>query len=235
MKSFLAELTGTFMLVAVAAGVAGAAAAGSGAAGSSGFDLALATGLAAMAMGFAVGGQSGGHFNPVVSLGQWAAGRFGFGDALRNILAQIVGAVAAGFVLAVIGHLGGEATGPNEVVNLAANGFGPLSPRHFPMVAAALAELLGSALLAFVAAGAVSDRQSARFAPLAIGMAYAVLLWLTMPITGGALNPARATGTALFAGTAYASQLWLFWIVPVIGAILGGLLGRIVESDDSEG
>ena len=228
LKKLTAEFIGTFMLVASAVGAGGL-----GLINGSYLHVAIAIGLAVMVMAYAVGHISGGHFNPAVTCGLVAAGRHPVADAIPYIIAQVLGACAAGFVYSVIGHsMIVDAGKTVDLGSFAANGYDALSPGHYPMISGAIAEVVGTALFLFVIVGATSKRAPAGFAPIAIGWALAVLLLITIPVTNGALNPARATGAALFAGTAYIAQLWLFWVAPIAGAVIGGLVARFVQRED---
>lgn len=219
-----AELVGTFALVAVTGGAFMLAA-------PSGVGMlapAIAAGVTMMAMFTALGHVSGGHFNPAITIGLIAAGRFESGNAIGYITAQIVGAVAAAAVLQVIlaNALAAGPVGNATWNNLAAisNTYG--GARGFNITAAVAMEVLATALLLIVFVGATTKKGGSGSAPLAIGGALFVLTMLAMPVTNGALNPARATATAALAGGLAMSQLWIFWVAPIGGAILGGAIAR---------
>ena len=225
LKKFSAEAIGTFMIVSA---VCGAGAPGLGSAGVP--VVALAAGLATMAMMYAAGHVSGGHFNPVVTIGLAAAGRHHTTTLVAYVVAQVVGAVAAAFVWYVIAI---EVADPSKLLpagNFGSNGFDNASPGHFNLAGVAVTEVLATALLVFVFAGATAKRAAHGFAPLAVGAIMVALLIITIPISNGALNPARSTATALFGGTLAISQLWLFWLTAFVGAVLGGLMARWVNS-----
>jgi aquaporin Z len=223
MKKLLAEVIGTFMLVSA---VCGAGALGLNL--SYGF-VVMGIGMAVMTMAYAVGHVSGGHFNPAVTCGLVAAGRHPASEALQYIVAQVVGAVLAGFVWFTIANA--QAAVP-ALGNFASNGFGDASPGKYTLGAAAIAEIVATALFVFVIVGATSKQAVAGMAPVAIGFALFVLLLVTVPISNGSLNPARSTGTALFGGAVALQQLWLFWVAPIVGGVIGGLLARAVQADE---
>lgn len=194
--------------------------------------VALAFGLTVLTMAYAVGGISGGHFNPAVSLGLAMAGRFGWKDLVPYWVAQVIGAIAAGAVLLAIasGKAGFEAGG------FASNGFGELSPGGYSMQSALLIEIVLTAGFLLVIIGSTSRLVPAGFAPIAIGFALTLIHLISIPVTNTSVNPARSTGVALFADTAAMGQLWLFWVAPLIGAALGGVIWRLLlAAPDSEG
>jgi aquaporin Z len=216
MRALSAEFIGTFWLVFGGCGSAVLAAAfpelGIGFAG-----VSLAFGLTVLTMAYAVGGISGGHFNPAVSLGLAVAGRFAWKDLIPYWAAQVVGAVAAAAVLYTIasGRAGFSAGG------FASNGFGALSPGGYSLQAALLIEVVLTAGFLIVILGATSKAAPAGFAPIAIGLALTLIHLVSIPVTNTSVNPARSTGVAFFADTAALSQLWLFWIAPLVGAAVG--------------
>ncbi len=230
-RKLAAEFFGTFWLVFGGCGSAVLAAAfpelGIGFAG-----VALAFGLTVLTMAYAVGGISGGHFNPAVSLGLAMAGRFGWKDLVPYWVAQVIGAIAAGAILLAIasGKAGFEAGG------FASNGFGELSPGGYSMQSALLIEIVLTAGFLLVIIGSTSRLVPAGFAPIAIGFALTLIHLISIPVTNTSVNPARSTGVALFADTAAMGQLWLFWVAPLIGAALGGVIWRLLlAAPDSEG
>jgi len=190
--------------------------------------VSLAFGLTVLTMAYAVGHISGGHFNPAVSFGLWAAGRFPAKDLVPYIVAQVVGGLAAGFVLFQIasGTAGFQAGG------FASNGFGELSPGGYSMHAALITEILMTFIFLTVILGVTSKRAPAGFAPIAIGLCLTVIHLVSIPVTNTSVNPARSTGVAFFADTAAASQLWLFWLAPIVGAIAAGFYARWLQSDE---
>ena len=194
--------------------------------------VALAFGLTVLTMAYAVGGISGGHFNPAVSLGLAVAGRFGWKDLVPYWAAQVIGAIAAGAVLLAIasGKAGFEAGG------FASNGFGELSPGGYSMQSALLIEIVLTAGFLLVIIGSTSRLVPAGFAPIAIGFALTLIHLISIPVTNTSVNPARSTGVALFADTAAVGQLWLFWVAPLIGAALGSVIWRLLlAAPDSKG
>ncbi|EEX89481.1 aquaporin Z [Brucella ceti] len=221
-----AEFFGTFWLVFGGCGSAILAAAfpelGIGFLG-----VALAFGLTVLTMAYAVGGISGGHFNPAVSLGITVAGRLPAKDLIPYWVAQVLGAIAAAAILYVIasGKDGFSAGG------LASNGYGELSPGGYSMMAGLLIEIILTAFFFIIILGSTSSLAPAGFAPIAIGFGLTLIHLVSIPVTNTSVNPARSTGVALFADTAALSQLWLFWVAPLVGAVIGaiiwkGLLGR---------
>lgn len=221
-RALVAEFIGTFCLVLVIAGAAMLATPPPGL-----LAVALAAGLAMLAMGYAVGAISGGHFNPAVTIGLIAAGRFDSARAPAYIIAQLLGGTAAALVLSLIA---GGAIGV-RVATFAAvsNQYG--GPGQFGMVAALLTEIVATALFLVVVVGATGRRAPAGFAPLATGLAYALFHLLAIPVTNASLNPARSTATAIFGGTVPLSQLWLFWVAPILGGVIGGVIGRYLQEE----
>lgn len=221
MRRLAAEFFGTFWLVFGGCGSAVLAAAfpelGIGFAG-----VALAFGLTVLTMAYAVGGISGGHFNPAVTLGVILAGRAPWKDLAPYWIAQIAGAiVAAAALFAIASGQAGFAPG-----GFASNGFGPLSPGGYSMQSALLIEIILTAGFLIVILGATSRAVPAGFAPIAIGLALTLIHLVSIPVTNTSVNPARSTGVAIFAETGAIGQLWLFWVAPLIGAAVGALLWR---------
>jgi len=220
MKRYLAELIGTFWLVL---GGCGSAVLHAGSIGTLG--VALAFGLTVLTMAYAVGHISGGHFNPAVSFGLWAGGRFSGRDLLPYIIFQVIGAILAGGVLYLIAS--GQA-GFDVSQGFASNGYEAASPGHYSMAAALITELVLTAVFLFVIMGATDIKAPAGFGPLAIGLALTLIHLISIPITNTSVNPARSTGVALFAGGMYLQQLWFFWVVPIVGGLIGGALYRFI-------
>ncbi len=226
-KKISAEAIGTFWLVFGGCGSAVLAAGfpdlGIGFAG-----VSLAFGLTVLTMAYAVGGISGGHFNPAVSLGLAVAGRFSWKDLLPYWAAQVLGAiVAAGLLYAIAsGKPGFEAGG------FASNGYGELSPGKYSMFACMLVEVVLTAAFLLVILGSTSRTVPAGFAPIPIGLALTLIHLVSIPVTNTSVNPARSTGAAFFAETAAPAQLWLFWLAPLIGAAIGGLIWKYVLAQD---
>jgi aquaporin Z len=173
-------------------------------------------------MAYAVGHVSGGHFNPAVTLGLWAAGRCANKHVIPYLIAQVVGAILAAAALWVIasGKPGWVAGG------FAANGYGDLSPGKYGLAACFITEILATFFFLFIIIGTTSKGAATGFAGIPIGLALTLIHLVTIPVTNTSVNPARSTGPALFAGGAYIGQLWLFWLAPVVGAIIAGLLTR---------
>lgn len=230
-----AELVGTFWLVLGGCGSAVLAAKFGGEANPLGIGfvgVALAFGLTVLTGVYALGHISGGHFNPAVSFGLWAAGRFPARELLPYIVAQVVGAILAGFILMQIAS--GTATfavDPTTAGAFASNGYGALSPGGYSVAAAFLCEVVMTMMFLVVILGATSPRAPVGFAPLAIGLALTLIHLVSIPVTNTSVNPARSTGVALFAGAGALSQLWLFWLAPILGGLMGGYLHRMLEAD----
>ncbi|AJQ99643.1 MULTISPECIES: aquaporin Z [Hafnia] len=229
-KKMSAEFFGTFWLVFGGCGSAVLAAGfpelGIGFAG-----VALAFGLTVLTMAYAVGHISGGHFNPAVTIGLWAGGRFSAKDVVPYVVAQVIGGIAAAAVLYVIasGKAGFDAT----VSGFASNGYGEHSPGGFSLQSAVVVEMVLSAFFLIVIHGVTDKRAPAGFAPLAIGLALTLIHLISIPVTNTSVNPARSTAVAIFQGTWALQQLWLFWLMPIIGGIIGGLIYRhLLEKKD---
>src|ERR1700752_1602320 len=220
-KKLTAELLGTFWLVLGGCGSAVLAAAfpalGIGLLG-----VALAFGLTVLTMAYAVGHISGGHFNPAVTMGLWAAGRCANKHVLPYIVAQVIGAILAAAVLWLI------ASGKPDWVpaGFAANGYGELSPGKYSLTSCVVMELVMSFFFLFIIVGTTSKGAASGFAGIPIGLALTLIHLVSIPVTNTSVNPARSTGPALFAGSAYVGQLWLFWVAPIVGAVVAGMLAR---------
>ena len=225
MKRYLAELVGTFWLVLGGCGSA-VLAAGVVPGGIGFLGVALAFGLTVVTMAYAVGHISGGHFNPAVSFGLWAGGRFSGRDLVPYVAAQVIGAVLAGAVLYFIAS--GKA-GFDAAAGFASNGYGEASPGGYSMGAALVTELGLTAMFIFIIMGATDPKAPQGFAPLAIGLALTLIHLISIPVTNTSVNPARSTGVALFAGGIYIKQLWFFWIVPIAGGMIGGAIYKILS------
>jgi aquaporin Z len=192
----------------------------SGAAGILG--IALSIGGTVMALAYAVGHISGGHFNPAVTLGLVAGGRFQSGNALGYVIAQCVGALLACALFSVIGK---------APPTFAANGYGPLSMLQASLLSVFLIELVLTAFLVFIIMGVTHRRAPAGFAPLAIGLTLTAIHLMAIPISNASVNPARSLATAVFGGATALSQLWVFWVAPILGGALGGLLARWLQEE----
>jgi aquaporin Z len=228
MKAYAAEFFGTFWLVLGGCGSAVLAAAfpgfGIGFAG-----VALAFGLTVLTMAYAIGHISGCHLNPAVSIGLWAGGRFDGRRLVPYIVAQVLGALVAAGVLYVIAS--GKADF-STAGGFASNGFGEHSPGKYSMVAALVCEVVMTMMFLIIIMGATDKRAPAGFAPLAIGLGLTLIHLISIPVTNTSVNPARSTGVALFVGDWAVAQLWLFWVAPVVGAVLGALVYRGIADAD---
>jgi aquaporin Z len=229
MRALGAEFFGTFALVAATCG----AALFSAPAGAGLLAQAFAIGLSVLMMAYAVGHVSGGHFNPAVSLGLVASGRVDMGTAVGYIVAQVLGGILAALIFSTI--LSGAPPAGAGIPRW--NGFAEISntyggPRGFTLQAVFLTEVVVTALFLIVIMGATSKKAPAGFAPIAIGVALLVLHLVSIPVSNASLNPARSTAPALLAtgGTAL-SQLWVFWVAPIIGGVIGGLIGRWMQDE----
>lgn len=215
-----AEFIGTFWLVLGGCGSAVLAAAfpevGIGLAG-----VALAFGLTVLTGVYALGPISGGHFNPAVSVGLWAGGRFPSAQLLPYIVVQVLGGVVAAAVLYVIAS--GQ-PGFSVADGFAANGYGEHSPGNYSLLSGAVTELVMTFMFLLVILGATHQRAPVGFAGIAIGLALTLIHLISLPVTNTSVNPARSTGPALFVGGWALAQLWLFWVVPLIGAAIAGIL-----------
>jgi len=226
MKATGAEFFGTFWLVLGGCGSAVLAAAFPGV-GIGLHGVSLAFGLTVLTMAFAIGHISGCHLNPAVSIGLWAGGRFPAAKLLPYIVAQVLGAVAAGGVLYLIAS--GKA-GFDASAGFASNGYGEHSPGQYSLMAAVVCEVVMTAFFLIIIMGATDSRAPAGFAPIAIGLALTLIHLISIPVTNTSVNPARSTGVALFAGGWAIEQLWLFWIAPIAGAVIGAKVYRWLAS-----
>lgn len=222
MKKYLAELFGTFWLVFGGCGSA-IFAAGFPELGIGFIGVSLAFGLTVLTMAYAVGHISGGHFNPAVSLGLWAGGKFSSKELVPYIISQLVGAIlaAGALYLIVSGKSGFETIG-----GFAANGYGELSPAGYNMTSAFVTEFLLTMFFLLIILGSTNDSAPKGFAPIAIGLGLTLIHLISIPITNTSVNPARSMSQALFAGTGYLTQSWLFWVAPIAGAIVAGFIHK---------
>ena len=227
-KKLTAEFLGTFWLVLGGCGSAVLAANFGGDGNPFGIafvGVSLAFGLTVLTGAYAFGHISGGHFNPAVSLGLWAGGRFPAKDLLPYIIAQVVGGIAAGFILLQIAKGGGGfAIDPTSAGAFATNGYGALSPGGYTVAAAFLCEVVLTAFFLIVIMGSTHKNAPTGFAPIAIGLALTLIHLISIPVTNTSVNPARSTAVAVFVGSGQISQLWLFWVGPILGALIGGML-----------
>ncbi|OBT27591.1 aquaporin Z [Vibrio tasmaniensis] len=229
MNKYIAEMFGTFWLVLGGCGSAVLAAAfpdvGIGLLG-----VSLAFGLTVLTMAFAIGHISGCHLNPAVTIGLWSGGRFDGKDVAPYIIAQVIGGIIAGGVLFVIAS--GQAGFDAAASGFASNGYGEHSPGGYSLTAALVCEVVMTMVFLFVIMGATDSKAPAGFAPIAIGLCLTLIHLISIPVTNTSVNPARSTGVAVFVGDWAVSQLWLFWIAPIIGAVIGAMIYKAVRGKD---
>lgn len=228
MKKNLAEFLGTFWLVLGGCGSAVLAAAfpnvGIGLVG-----VSMAFGLTVLTIAYALGHISGAHLNPAVTVGLWAGGRISFKDVLPYIISQVLGAIAAAAVLYVIATGNGSSIG-----NFAANGYSEHSPGGYSMNSAIVTETVMTFMFLIIILGATDKRAPKGFAGIAIGLALTLIHLISIPVTNTSVNPARSISQAVFVGDWALSQLWLFIVFPILGAIIAGLIYRFFDSDSKE-
>jgi aquaporin Z len=230
-KRLGAEFVGTFWLVLGGCGSAVLAAAypdlGIGFVG-----VALAFGLTLLTMAFAIGHISGCHINPAVSIGLWAGGRFGTKELVPYIIAQVLGGITGGGVLYLIAS---GKTGFSVASGFASNGYGAHSPDGYSMGAAFLCEVVMTLMFLVIILGATDKRAPKGFAPIAIGLGLTLIHLISIPVTNTSVNPARSTGVAVFVGGWAVAQLWMFWVAPILGGVLGGLVYRWLGGEEGSG
>lgn len=224
MQRYGAEFVGTFWLVLGGCGSA-VLAAGFPEVGIGLHGVSLAFGLTVLTMAYAIGHVSGCHLNPAVSIGLWAGGRFPAGQLVPYIASQVLGAVAAGGVLYLIasGQSGFDLAG-----GFASNGYGEHSPGGYGLRSAFVTEVVMTMMFLVIILGATDDRAPKGFAPIAIGLGLTLIHLISIPVTNTSVNPARSTGVAVFVGGWAISQLWLFWVAPILGAVAGALVYRAI-------
>ena len=226
-KKLLAEFFGTFWLVFGGCGSAVIAAlfpnVGIGLLG-----VSLAFGLTVLTMAYAVGHISGGHFNPAVSIGLTVAGKFSASELPGYIVAQVLGAIAAAGLL----YLVASGAPGFELGEFAANGYDEHSPGKYSMVSAFIMEALMTCFFLIIILGSTSKKAPAGFAPIAIGLGLTLIHLVSIPVTKTSVNPARSTGQAIFVGSWALSQLWLFWLAPIVGAAVGGIINKILTVEE---
>ena len=229
MNKYAAEFFGTFWLVLGGCGSAVLAAAfpdvGIGLLG-----VSLAFGLTVLTMAFAIGHISGCHLNPAVSIGLWAGGRFDAKDLVPYIVAQVLGGIVAGGVLYLIAS--GKA-GFDVAAGFASNGYGAHSPGGYSLLSALITEVVMTMMFLVVILGATDKRAPQGFAPIAIGLCLTLIHLISIPVTNTSVNPARSTGVAVFVGDWAVAQLWLFWVAPIVGAIIGAAIYRVVGGNQN--
>ena len=225
LKKLGAEFFGTFWLVLGGCGSAVLAAAfpdlGIGFLG-----VALAFGLTVLTMAFAIGHISGCHLNPAVTFGLVAGGRFPAKDLVPYIIVQVLGGIVAGLILYIIAS---GASGFDVTSGFASNGYGEHSPGGYSLLSALVCEIVMTFMFLFVIMGSTDERAPKGFAPIAIGLCLTLIHLISIPVTNTSVNPARSTGVALFAGGWAIQQLWLFWLAPIVGGMIGGVVYRILE------
>ena len=230
MPRLMAELFGTLWLVLGGCGAAVLAAqfpqVGIGLLG-----VSFAFGLTVLTMAYAVGHASGGHFNPAVTLGLVAGGRFKAADAVPYIIAQVIGAFLGAWILYVIA----TGNGSNPLAGgFASNGFGAHSPGKFSLMAALVCEVVMTFFFLIIILGATHRKAAAGFAPIAIGLGLTLIHLISIPVTNTSVNPARSTGPALIHGGWALEQLWLFWLAPIVGAVLAGVVSRLLWPQEND-
>jgi len=227
-KKLFAEFIGTFWLVFGGTGSA-LFAAGYPDLGIGFVGVAIAFGLTVLTMVYAVGSISGGHFNPAVSFGLWAGGRFSGKDLIPYVIVQVIGAIAGSAVLYLIA-IGNADFQLSD--GFAANGYGEHSPGGYTLMSALIAEIVLTFMFIFIIMGATDKLAPIGFAGLAIGLALTLIHLISIPVTNTSVNPARSTGPALFVGGWALSQLWMFWVAPIVGGLLGGISYKYMFSKD---
>jgi aquaporin Z len=228
MNRLSAEFFGTFWLVLGGCGSAVLAAAFPGV-GIGLMGVSLAFGLTVLTMAYAVGGISGGHFNPAVSIGLATAGRFAWKDVPSYIIAQIAGGIGGAVVLYII------VTGKADFTSIggfASNGYGEQSPGHYSMLAAFVTEVVMTAFFLIIILGATGMKSVAGFAPIAIGLGLTLIHLISIPVTNTSVNPARSIAVAIFAGGPALQQVWLFIVAPIVGAVIGALISNSLLQND---
>lgn len=229
MNRYGAEFFGTFWLVLGGCGSAVLAAAFP-AVGIGLLGVSLAFGLTVLTMAFAIGHISGCHLNPAVSIGLWAGGRFPAKDLVPYIIAQVLGGIVAGGVLYLIAS---GKPGFELAAGFASNGYGAHSPGGYSMEAALITEIVMTMMFLVIILGATDKRAPQGFAPIAIGLCLTLIHLISIPVTNTSVNPARSTGVALYVGDWATAQLWLFWVAPIIGGILGAVVYRIIGKENN--
>ena len=227
MRVYGAEFFGTFWLVLGGCGSAVIAAAFPGV-GIGLLGVSLAFGLTVLTMAFAIGHISGCHLNPAVSFGLWAGGRFPAKELFPYVAAQVLGAIVAGGVLYVIAS---GKPGFDLAAGFASNGYGEHSPGSYSLLAALVTEVVMTMMFLLVILGATDKRAPQGFAPIAIGLCLTLIHLISIPVTNTSVNPARSTGVAVFAGDWAISQLWLFWLAPIVGGVLGAVVYRLIGAE----
>ncbi len=229
-KKYGAEFIGTFWLVLAGCGSA-VLAAGAPNVGIGWLGVGIAFGLTVLTMAYAIGHISGCHINPAVTFGLWAGGRFPARDLLPYIVAQVLGGIAAGGVLYLVAS---GTAGFSLADGFAANGYADHSPGGYNLMSAAIVEVIMTMAFLFVIMGATDMRAPKGFAPIAIGLCLTLVHLVTIPVTNASVNPARSTGVAVYVGGWAIEQLWLFWVAPIVGGILGAVVYRYIAKEPSK-
>ena len=224
-KAYAAEAIGTFWLTFGGCGSA-VIAAGFPQVGIGLLGVSLAFGLTVVTMAYAIGHVSGCHLNPAVTVGLCAGGRFPAGQVIPYVVAQVIGAIAAAALLYAIAK---GAPGFDLAKGFATNGYGEHSPGHYDLMSALIMEVVMTMVFLFVIMGATDKRAPQGFAPITIGLCLTLIHLISIPVTNTSVNPARSTGVAVFAGGWAITQLWLFWVAPIVGAVIGGFVYRFSE------
>jgi aquaporin Z len=229
-KKLVAEFIGTFWLVLGGCGSA-VLAAGYPELGIGFMGVAFAFGLTVLTMAYAIGHISGCHLNPAVSIGLWTGGRFSSSELIPYIVAQVLGGIAGAFILYIIasGHVGFDAS-----AGFASNGYGEHSPNGYSLISALVCEIVMTFMFLIIILGSTDKRAPAGFAPIAIGLGLTLIHLISIPVTNTSVNPARSTAVAIFQGDWAISQLWLFWLAPIIGAIIAGIVYKFFQAKESE-
>ncbi|ANS85981.1 Aquaporin Z [Vibrio scophthalmi] len=225
MNKYMAEIFGTFWLVLGGCGSA-VLAAGFPQLGIGFVGVALAFGLTVVTMAYAIGHISGCHLNPAITVGLWVGGRFEAKYVLPYIIAQVIGGIVAGGVLYIIAS--GQAGFDLAASGFAANGYAEHSPGKYSLTAALVCEVVMTMMFLLVIMGSTDSRAPQGFAPLAIGLCLTLIHLISIPVTNTSVNPARSTGVAVYVGDWAVSQLWLFWFAPIVGAVIGALLYKVI-------
>ena len=228
-KKLVAEFIGTFWLVLGGCGSA-VLAAGFPELGIGFVGVSLAFGLTVLTMAYSIGHISGCHLNPAVSFGLWTSGRFATKELVPYIVAQVLGGIAGAGILYLIAS--GKA-GFDVTAGFASNGFNEYSPGGFTMTSVLIAEVVMTFMFLIIILGATDKRAPTGFAPIAIGLGLTLIHLISIPVSNTSVNPARSTGVALFQGTWAVDQLWLFWLAPIVGAILAGLVYKFFETKEN--
>lgn len=229
-KKLVAEFIGTFWLVLGGCGSA-VLAAGFPELGIGFVGVSLAFGLTVLTMAYAIGHISGCHLNPAVSIGLWTGGRFSSSELIPYIIAQVLGGIAGAFILYIIasGNAGFDVT-----AGFASNGYAEHSPNGYSLISALVCEIVMTFMFLIIILGSTDKRAPAGFAPIAIGLGLTLIHLISIPVTNTSVNPARSTAVAIFQGDWAISQLWLFWLAPIVGAIIAGIVYKFFQTKEAE-